>query len=78
MAPRSCTQQNFYVNSLANLTEQDKRTGLDLTKRSNVGNNEALTTLETFIPLKAPIPPLVLPLTNDFFTQFMKIFLKST
>ena len=72
MAPRSCAQRSFCNNPLANLTEeQDKFASLQgLAKRSDAGSNKA------FIPPKASTLLLV-PLTEDLFTKFMKAFVES-
>ena len=72
MAPGFCTtQQSSYINSLADIPrKQDKLAGTP--KRSDANSNEALTLPE------APTLLLVPPPANDFFTKFMKVFMKTT
>ena len=60
-------------NPLINPTEeQNKLAGPQgLAKKSDADSNKALISPE------APIPPFI-PLTKDFFTKFMKVFVKLT
>ena len=74
MAPGSRTTcRSPCVNTLVNPTgELDKLAGPGPARKSNVRSDEAPT------PPEASIPPLV-PLTSeDLFTKFMKVFMKTT
>ena len=78
MAPGFCTTRRvFCVNTSANSVEElDKLADAQSqAKESNVGSNKAL--IKTCTLLKAPIPPLVSPLSKDLFTKFMKVFIKA-
>ena len=72
MAPGSrTTQQSTRVNPPANISrEQDELAGAP--KRSNASSDKAFT------PPKAPTPHFVPPPTNNLFTKFMKVFMKTT
>ena len=73
MAPESRTRWNPYNNLLANLTrEQDELANLQgLAGRSDTNSNKALTPLEVFALL-------FVPYTKNFFTKFIKVFIKLT
>ena len=45
-------------------------------KRSNAGSDEVPT--EVSIPPKASTPPLILSISEDLFTKFMKMFMETT
>ena len=77
MALGSRTRRSSCVNPSADPTrEQDELAGQGPVQGFNTGSNEALTKAPTL--LKAPTPPLVLSSTEDFFTKFMKVFMKTT
>ena len=68
MALESCTiQRSPCVNPPVNPLKQDELAGA----RSNAGSNEAPTLL------KALTPPLVLPPSENLFTKFIKVFMKT-
>ena len=73
MAPESRAQRSLHNNPLVNPTKkQDKLASPQgQAERSDTGSNKA------FIPPKAPTLFLIL-LTENFFTKFMKAFVKST
>ena len=73
MASRSHAQQSPYNNLLADpIGEQDELASpQSLAKRSDASSNKV------FIPLEAPILPLVPP-TKDLFMKFIKEFVEST
>ena len=76
MVPESYVWQSPYVNPLANLIEeQDKLVSQGLVRRFNNGSNEAST--KTFTSLEALTLSLIPPSTEDFFTKFIKIFIKT-
>ena len=75
MAPESCiTCRSPCVNILIDLVEElDELIGAQGQVRGfNVGSNEALTSPEAFTP------PLVLPISENFFTKFIKVFIETT
>ena len=66
------------VNTLVDPAgELDELAGAqDPVRRSNAGSDKAPTKVPT--PPKASIPPLILPTSEDLFTKFMKVFIKTT
>ena len=73
MAPGSrTTRQSPHVTTLVDPAKKlDELAGAqNPTRRLNAGSNEAPTSPE------AITPPLV-PLTEDFFTKFMKVFIET-
>ena len=78
MALSSRTCQSSYVNLLTNFSkEQDELTGAqEPARRSNTGSDEALTKVPN--SPEALTPPLVPLLAKNFFTKFMKVFMKMT
>ena len=77
MAPGSRAWRSLCGNPPVNPTgKQDELAGQGPVRRFNARSNEAPTKAPT--PPKAPIPPLVLLSTEDFFTKFMKVFMKIT
>ena len=75
MASRLHTCKSFYINSLANIIEQDKLADQNSAQKSNAKSNEVLT--KVFIPLEVFILFLVPFSTKDLFTKFMKVFIKT-
>ena len=67
---RRSPRDNTPVNLAGELDELASAQGP--ARRSNAGNDEALT------PPEAPTPPLVLPTFEDLFTKFMKVFMEAT
>ena len=59
---------------MTNHIEQDELTSQSLTRKANIGSNEAFT--KDFTLLKAPILSLVFFSTKNLFTKSMKIFIK--
>ena len=76
MAPGSCAYRSLCVNTLVNPAEElDKLAGAQgLAKRSNAKSDEAF--IKALTPPEASILPLVLPTSKDFFTKFIKVFMK--
>ena len=74
MAPGSRTTcRSPRVNTLVDFArEVDELAGQGPARGSNVGTDEAPT------PLEASTPPLVPPTSENFFTKFMKVFMKMT
>ena len=73
MAPGSRARRSPCNNPPANLIGEQNELASPQgpARRSAAGSNKAFT------PPEAPTPPLVSP-TKDFFTKFMKIFVKLT
>ena len=77
MALESYTCERLCINFLADFTrKQDEFAGQGQVRRSNVKSNKATSKALTL--LRAPTLPLISLLTNDLFTQFIKIFLENT
>ena len=75
MALGSRTEQSPCVNPPANsIRKQDELAGQGPVQRFNVGSNKAPTKAPT-LPEALPLP-IILPSTKDFFTRFMKVFMK--
>ena len=75
MIPGYCTTcRSPHINTSVDLTgELNELVGVQgPAKSSNVSSDEAPTLPET------PTPPLVLLLTKDLFTKFMKVFMETT
>ena len=74
IALRSCTCRSPCVNPLDDISKKQDKLACNQgpIKRSYTRSNKALTFSE------ACTPPLVPFLTKDFFTKFMKVFVKST
>ena len=78
MAPKFYTRRSLCVNTPANLVEKlDEIAGAqDPAIKSNAGSNEAFTKVPT-LP-EAPTLPLAPLPTEDLFTKFIKVFIKTT
>ena len=74
MAPGSRARRSPRINTPVNLAgELDELAGAQsLARRFNAGSNEAP------IPPEASTPPFVPPTSEDLFTIFMKVFIKTT
>ena len=72
------TRRSPCVNTLVNLAGKlDKFAGAQgQARKPNAGSNEAPT--KALTPPEALSPPLILPLVKDFFTKFLKVFMKMT